>query len=413
LYTSLAILAALLLLYSLVAAELEKHLVNGPVIFLLFGLALGPAGLGVIQLGEDEEAETLAVLAELTLALVLFTDAAKANLRVVSGSASIPVRMLLIALPSTIALGFFTCHWLLPGDPLWSIALMAAVLAPTDAALGKAVGSNKAVPLSIRQSLNVESGLNDGLCVPVVIVFATLAIGMPEGGTVGALAARHALEQLGIGTLVGVVGSLVAIYLLQRALEYHWLAGPWQRLPMIALPTALFACAQALGGSGFIAAFVGGLVFSRRAAQIDIKADLIDAAEGIGEAMAFITWVTFGAIVLHWIPSVLTPMHVLVAVLALTVFRMVPVYVSLTGSGLSRNAKLFLGWFGPRGLASIVFAVWLIELDVPEAYDIAAVVTVVVVGSILAHGLTAKPLAEAFARSEKARRAGSERPDPT
>jgi NhaP-type Na+/H+ or K+/H+ antiporter len=407
LYTTLAVLAGLLLLYSLVAAELERHLVNGPVIFLLFGLALGPAGLGVVQLGEDEEAGTLAFLAELTLALVLFTDAAKANLRVVSGAAAIPARMLFIALPLTIALGFFICHWLLPGDPLWSVALMAAVLAPTEAALGKAVGSNEAVPVRIRQSLNVESGLNDGLCVPVVIVFATLAVGMQEGETMGALAARHALEQLGIGTLVGVVGSLVAIYLLRRALEFHWLAGPWQRLPMVALPTALFGCAQALGGSGFIAAFVGGLVFSWRAAEIDIKTDLIDAAESIGEAMAFITWVTFGAIVLHQIPSMLTPMHVLVAVLALSVFRMVPVYVSLTGSGLSRNAKLFLGWFGPRGLASIVFAVWLIERDVPDAYGITGVVAVVVVGSILAHGLTAKPLADAFARSEKARPAGS------
>jgi NhaP-type Na+/H+ or K+/H+ antiporter len=400
-YVEIAVIAALILGYSLIAEELERHIVNGPVLFLLFGLALGPAGLGVIALEDGADTETLIVLAEMTLALVLFTDAANANLRVVSGAASISARMLLLALPLTIGLGFLVCHWLLPDESLWSVAVMAAVLAPTDAALGKAVVSSDVVPQRIRESLNIESGLNDGLCVPVVFVLASLSIGVGADETAGGLVARYVLEQLGIGVLVGGMAGFV-VYLLRWAYAAHWLGGPWKRLPMIALPLALFGTAQALGGSGFVAAFVGGLMISWLAAKGDLRTGLIGEAEGIGEAMALITWTIFGAIVLHQIPAVLTPMHVLVAALALTLFRMAPVYLSLTGCGLSHNAKLFLGWFGPRGLASIVFAVLLIEYDVPDASGIAGVVSVVVIASIFAHGLSAKPLAAALGRFEAA-----------
>jgi NhaP-type Na+/H+ or K+/H+ antiporter len=223
-YVEIAVIAALILGYSLIAEELERHIVNGPVLFLLFGLALGPAGLGVIALEDGADTETLIVLAEMTLALVLFTDAANANLRVVSGAASIPARMLLLALPLTIGLGFLVCHWLLPDESLWSVAVMAAVLAPTDAALGKAVVSSDVVPQRIRESLNIESGLNDGLCVPVVFVLASLSIGVGADETAGGLVARYVLEQLGIGVLVGGMAGFV-VYLLRWAYAAHWLGG--------------------------------------------------------------------------------------------------------------------------------------------------------------------------------------------
>src|SRR5210317_213845 len=194
-YENLAILAAFVLLYSLVSGGLEKTLFNGAVVFMAFGLILGPLGLGFLTLEVD--LELLRTLAELTLALVLFTDAANANLRELKHSFKIPQKLLLIGLPLTILLGFVTGYLLFDGLALLEIALIATMLAPTDAALGKAVVTNEAVPSNIREGLNVESGLNDGICVPILFIFLALASSTGADGSTSMLALKLVVEAIG------------------------------------------------------------------------------------------------------------------------------------------------------------------------------------------------------------------------
>ena len=199
-YENLAILAAFVFLYSLLSGGLERTPVSGAIVFVVFGLVFGPLGLGLLNLKVD--AEGLSTLAELTLALVLFTDAANANLGELKHSFRIPQRLLLIGLPLTILLGFGTGVLLFDGMTLFEIAILATMLAPTDAALGKAVVTNEDVPSNIREGLNVESGLNDGICVPILFVFLALATNAGVEGGTSMLALKLVAQAIGIGVAV-------------------------------------------------------------------------------------------------------------------------------------------------------------------------------------------------------------------
>jgi NhaP-type Na+/H+ or K+/H+ antiporter len=396
-YETLAILAAFLFVYSGVAGRLERTPISGPVVFLAFGLAAGPFGLGLFKL--DVNAEALKTIAELTLALVLFTDAANANLPVLERSFRIPVRLLLIGLPLTILLGFAAGALVFDGLSVLELAVLATMLAPTDAALGKAVVTNKAVPTNIREGLNVESGLNDGICVPILFVFLALAVGVSgEGGTTG-LALRLVAEELGIGLVVGVGLAVLGTFFFRQFASRGWIAAPWTELPVIALAFTCFGVAQSTGGSGFIACFVGGLTYGAMAKLH--KEEFLRAAEGIGDGLALVTWVIFGSAVVGQSLGHFTWPVLVYAVLSLTVVRMLPVFLSVTGLGLRVNDKLFLGWFGPRGLASIVFGVIVLNKSLPGGDTLSAVVVCTVVLSILGHGLSANPLAAAYGARSK------------
>ena len=391
-YQNLAILFLFGFFYSLVAGRLERTPVNGAVVYVAFGAIFGPIGLGLLDLSIEREG--IRVLAELTLALVLFADASNANLGVLRRAIRLPSRMLLLGLPFAILLGFGFGVLLFPGLGLLEVAILATMLAPTDAALGKAVVSNPVVPAPVREGLNVESGLNDGICVPILLTFLALATagGGEEGGT--ALALTLVAEEIGIGLVVGVGLTVVASWALEMALQRSWLHGPWLGIPSSALAFSCFTLAQFVGGSGFIACFVGGLVFSARApAQ---KHELLERAEGTSESLALLTWVVFGAAFVLQHPGNVDWRVALYAVLSLTVVRMLPIYLSLTGLDMRADAKLFVGWFGPRGLASIVFGVMVANENLPGNDTIVATVMATVVLSIVAHGLTANPLAARF-----------------
>lgn len=391
-YADLAILAAFAFVYSTVAGRLEKTPLSGAIIFVAFGLVCGPHGFGILNL--DVDAEGLRTLAELTLALVLFTDAANADLRVLRRSFQIPERLLLIGLPLTILLGFVLGYILFDHLPLLEVALLATILAPTDAALGKAVVSNPAVPARIREGLNVESGLNDGICVPVLLVFLAFAGGSAVGEAPMGVILREFATEIGVGAGVGVIFTFGGSYLLRATYLRGWIGETWMQIPIPAGAITCFAAAQALGGSGFIAAFVGGLIGGALIRKH--KEEVLRAAEGLGDTLALLTWVAFAVAVAGSAFSFLAWDALLYAILSLTVIRMLPVFLVLTGMGLTVPDKLFLGWFGPRGLASIVFVVIVLNANLAGAETIAATVVWTIILSVLAHGLSANPLSARY-----------------
>lgn len=385
-YQNLALLAAFLLTYSIFAGRFESRLLNGPLMFMLAGLILGPAFLGILQPRIDSHG--LRILAELTLAIVLFSDAANADLKVLKAHEGLPLRLLLIGLPLTMLSGWLLAIWLFPQAPLIELALLAILLAPTDAALGKAVVSNPKVAAPVREGLNVESGLNDGICVPVLLMFLALLIEEHTQSPLS-LAIELFFEELGIGALIGGTLTFMAWLMQRYSGKHHWQTPMWSQLTLPGLAVLCFATAQTLGGGGFIAAFVGGLLASYLFAEQ--KHDLLKASEEFASLLSIITWVVFGALVIPSVWSSFTVDVWLYALLSLTVIRIVPVLVSLAGTGFDFETRLFIGWFGPRGLASIVFAIMILDYPLQTGRTLVAVAACTVLLSVLLHGLSANP----------------------
>jgi NhaP-type Na+/H+ or K+/H+ antiporter len=375
---------------------LERTPISGAVVYLFFGLVCGPYGLRVIEM--DVDGEGLKRLAEFTLALVLFADSANANLGVLRTVERIPVRLLLVGLPLTIAAGFGTGYLIFDQLTLVELALLATMLAPTDAALGQAVVTNKSVPASVRESLNVESGLNDGICVPVLLVFLALASGSTSGGETLSLVIQLPIQQIGIGATVGIVLAIIASFSLRWSGARQWIAGAWIQIPVVALAMFCFALSQWLGGSGFIGCFVGGLVFGGLKKDHEVKEHVLAGAESVGNVMSLLTWFTFGAVVFGGLFQNFSWQVLVYAVLSLTVVRMLPVFLCLLGVQMRVDSKLFLGWFGPRGLASIVFIVMVMGEKLPGNNTLAAVVVCTVALSIIGHGISAVPLATSYGK---------------
>lgn len=394
-FVNLALLALFVLVYTLVAGRMQGGLVSGAILFTAFGLVFGPAGLGWLQ--PEIEAANLRIVAELALALVLFTDAAGTDTNVLKRSLTLPVRLLLIGLPLTIAAGFAAGILIFPHLPLLELALLATILAPTDAALGKPVLTNAAVPEAIRNGLNVESGLNDGICVPVVLILLALATEATHGGSLSGMALLTFAEEIGIGLLVGLGCAAVVVPIARFALARGWTEPGWLQFTVPALALLCFATAQAAGGSGFIACFAGGLLAGATIRRE--KHMLLGPAEGIGETLGLLTWVLFGAMVASRADDLFSLDVLLYAVLTLSVLRMLPVFIALWGSGLTTAGKLFVGWFGPRGLASIVFAILVLDAGVHGQGVIVAAAVWTIILSVVAHGLTAGPLSKALGRT--------------
>ena len=394
LYQNLAVIAAFLLLYSLIAGRFESKLVNGPLLFLLTGWLLGPGGLELLSLSIDSAG--IKLLAELTLVIVLFNDAANTNWQVLLANRQLPIRLLLIGLPLTLLCGALFGHWLYPDLPLLEMAILSTILAPTDAALGKAVVSNPAVPAPLREGLNQESGLNDGICVPVLLLLLALIAPTEEHTGTAALAITLMLEEIGIGLLVAFVLTALTVRLLKVSYLNGWQLPLWRQLTMPGLALLCFALAQTLGGSGFIAAFVGGLLMGRRLGEH--KHAYIDSCEGYGDLLSVVIWMVFGATLMPILPELLHWQYWLYAIASLTLLRMVPVWLRLIGTGLKPELKLFIGWVGPRGLASIVFAVMVLqnEPSLIGQRPIIATVLCTIILSVILHGLTAYPWVERF-----------------
>jgi NhaP-type Na+/H+ or K+/H+ antiporter len=385
----IAVLAGVIFLWGAFSAQLERLHLTAAITFVAVGVFVSqvPGPLDDLR----PSSELIKGLTELTLAVVLFTDAARVRFADLRADLALYVRLLAVGLPLTIALGTGTAYGLFPAHDIWTALLIGAALAPTDAALGSAVISNQIVPARIRRLINVESGLNDGIATP----FVMLAI----AGASSAGSEHHgpgtALIELALGVAIGVgIGGLGG-ELLRWTRRRGWLADDFAGPAVLALALCAYATAVAVEGNGFIAAFIGGAAFGNLSGHENKR--LLPFVEEISGLASLIVWLVFGAIAVVPALEQMTWQAVIYALLSLTVLRMLPVALACVGSGLSGATVAFTGWFGPRGLASVIFALLALEQLAGEtAKPVVTVITITVLLSVIAHGVTAGPLARRY-----------------
>lgn len=410
-----AAVAAVTAGYALCSRRLSTTPITSAMVFTGFGLLIGPLGLDLLDLGH--EAGPVLTLVEATLTLVLFTDATAVRGGDLRAGGFVPGRLLGIGLPLTVGAGRLLAWPLLPGLSLWELALVGAILAPTDAAIGKSAIADPRVPALVRHGLNVESGLNDGMVLPFFVLFLAALPGTTasEEG-VGGVLWRALVLSAAVGLAVGWGGGV----LLRWARDAGWATPGWLRMFVLAVAAGAYIPAAAADGSGFIAAWAAGFAFAaalrRDVPEAERQAALepVEFTEELGELLAAVSFLVFGAVLLGPALEHLTWRVVVYALLSLTVVRMLPVAVSLVGSGLRPATVAYIGWFGPRGLASVVFALLVVEEHVPGVALLGSVVAVTVGLSVLLHGVSAVPLAAHYgawhgraARTNPALREGS------
>jgi sodium/hydrogen antiporter len=386
------LIAACVILFAVVSRRFARSGVSSFMVFVTLGVLLGSAGLGLLD--EERDLEATMRLFEVALALVLFTDATALRVRQLRREEFLPIRLLSIGLPLTMILGLLAGLALLPGLGLWEIALIAVILAPTDAALGLPAIADRRVPRLVRHGLNVESGLNDGIALPFFVIVLALAEGSGAIATVGPV--DVVVRSLVVTPVLAACVGWVAGWLLSRAQERGSTDAGWSQILVLGTVAAAYSLAVAVDGSGFIAAWVAGLVFGRalrRSAARSPEGEPAELAEVVGSLLATASFFLFGALMLGPLLGSITWRTVAYAVLSLTVVRMLPVAAALVGSRLSAPTVGYVGWFGPRGLASVVLGLLAIESDLPGADTLAIVVVTTVVASVFAHGVTARWLA--------------------
>ena len=396
--TDIAIISACILVYSLVSGRLGKTIITAPILFVAAGILLGPSLLDWTDLQAASKPTEL--LAEVTLALILFNDAALIDWPSLRRNRDTPFRLLAIALPLIMIGGAFAAALLVPGIKIWQAALVGVILAPTDAAVGQAVVTNKRVPKRIRQSLIVESGLNDGMAAPLVAIFIA-ASGI--SGAVGSDSSwvTFIAKELGYGLLIGAGIGLASAVLIGRLSQWGWIAHTYEQIAIAAVPVVAFAFATLLEGNGLIAAFIAGIAFGNIARQLDVR--VFRFSEESASVLMLVTFFIFGAVMVDPALDALSWQIVVYALVSLAVIRPAFVALSMLGTGFRPPTLAFIGWFGPRGIASIVFALQVIGTKgLPGSAEIAVVVTWTVLLSIVAHGITAQPGAGWYAdRSEE------------
>jgi NhaP-type Na+/H+ or K+/H+ antiporter len=384
--TFLAVFISLLFLYSLVSRRLERTIVTPPIIFTAAGMLMFPALPAILKAGIN--AEVLFRLSETGLVLLLFTDASRTDLNVLRSVGNLSIRLLSAGMLLTILFGAVAARLVFPHLSIWEAGILAAVLAPTDAGLGLIIVNSPRVPVLIRQTLNVEAGLNDGLSVPFLLFFIALAAARVEGPA--ASLTQFIVEQLGYGVLVGGGIGLIGGWLLDLARRREWMTESFLQIGVVALPLLCLVVSKMVNASAFIAAFVAGLTIQIRFKEAGKHS--VEFAEEWGQLLNFAVFFLFGLAAILAMPQ-FSPALALYAVLSLTVVRMVPVAIALIGTRLSLTSVVFMGWFGPRGLASIVLGLVYLEQEIhlPGEATIRLAVIGTVLLSIFAHGLSATP----------------------
>jgi NhaP-type Na+/H+ or K+/H+ antiporter len=379
------VLAVFLFLYAISSKRLSLTIFTGPLLFASLGWLIGPDGLDIIETAADPELVTL--LLETTLVLVLFTDAMGTNTSRWREETTIPARLLGIGLPLTLFAGWGVALVLFGELEMWEAGLVAIILTPTDAALGQAVVSNPRVPKRIRAGLNVESGLNDGIALPVFFVFLEAAQAAEADISFASLVGEI-VKEISIAVVVGLVLGWLAAKLIIWAGERDWIAHGWSQVALLGVAFAAWSLGDTLGGSGFLAAWVSGLLIGRELRKI--QPGIREFAEDTGHVLTLLSFFVFGTFVLGKAASEMTWEASLYALLSLTVIRIIPVAIGMIGSGLQAPSVLYLGWFGPRGLASIILVLTIVEeSDLAGASTITLIMAATVGLSIYAHGITA------------------------
>jgi NhaP-type Na+/H+ or K+/H+ antiporter len=396
------LVALVFVAYAIAARRLDRRSITAPIVLVAAGTVLGSGFVDVLP--ANPKTETVRLVTELTLALILFADASTVKLRQAESDVGLPLRLLGIGLPLTIALGAVVARLVFPSISWAEAALISAILAPTDAALGLAVVTNPAVPLRIRRALNIESGLNDGIATPFVTIFLALVVaGAAEDGW-----ARAAVFGLVRGAAIGIGVGYIGGRLVHWARAARWSTPLSDQLVVLSLAFVGYGTAVNYSGNGFVAAFLAGLVFG--AASRGELNEATEFTDTVGLFSSFVVWVLFGAMFVG--PVLRAGVHlrpVLYAALSLTVVRMLPVAISLIGGRLRRETVLFIGWFGPRGLASVVFTLLAFDTLAGDqaAHGLVEVTTWTILLSVVAHGLSSGPLARAYGRRLKQQPAGT------
>lgn len=389
----LPLFVLLVFAYSLVSARLKQTVFTAPILFTLGGMALVLVRPELAELGIERH--MLLAFAEIGLVMLLFTDATHINLKTLKSRERVALRLLSIGMLLTILLGAVAARLIFPGLSLWEAGILAAILAPTDAGLGQVIVQSPRVPARIRKSLDVEAGLNDGLSVPFLMFF----IAVSQLGTDGAgqVLLRYVYEQLGLGALVGIVIGLAGGMLLGLAQRRGWMDHGVRQLGLVALPVLSVLACEPLGGSMFIAAYVAGLAVQSGFGEAGKQS--IEFTEGWGQLFDYFVFFLFGLLAARAFGQ-FTLVHLGYAALSLTVVRMLPVALALIGTRMKAATVLFMGWFGPRGLASIVLGLVFLEHEAHLAGEetIKLTVMVTVLLSIFAHGFSALPLIDRYAR---------------
>lgn len=392
--TTIVVVTATLFGWGLISRRMAQADLTAPIVFIVVGALLAWTGL----VAGPEESVALTPLVEVTLVWVLFSDAARLPLGELRHDVGRVVRLLGVGLPLTVLFGWALSAWFWPGLGLWLALFVGAALAPTDAALGLPVVTNPRVPSRIRQLLTVESGLNDGIATPIVMV--AIAGAAAAAGLEADEGAGPAVVQLALGVVIGCVVGALGGWLLRLARRRNLAADDFAGTAVLALALLSYGAALVLDGNGFVAAFCGGLAFGatagRRAPQ-----ELV-FLEQMGELLSVLVWLAFGALAVPIMLERVDARMLLYAVLSLTLVRMLPVALALMRSGTRRRTVLFVGWFGPRGLASLVFALLALEALGPVADEAVAIIAVTVLLSVVAHGLSAAPLAARYGTAETA-----------
>jgi sodium/hydrogen antiporter len=388
---AVALFAALVLGFIAFSAGFGRAFLTAPILFLVAGAAVGR-----VEAFASIDHAVIQTIAEVTLALLLFHDASQLQPRELRADAPLTGRLLLVGLPLTIAAGYLLARLIFPEIGVWPALLLAAALAPTDAGLGAATVLNPVVPVRIRRVLNVESGLNDGLATPVVLFAIAAASGVPDGGTEHAVV--KALLEIAIGAAVGAAAGFLSGRLLDRAHDRGWSQKDLVPVAALVVPLLSYYAAHGAGGNGFIAAFVAGTMFALAQVDLDRMHATLELTDQVAALLGFAVWMLFGTAIATHLRQLLSPEPLAFAVLSLTLLRMAPVALSLLGSGLRLPSVAFIGWFGPRGLASVVFALIALESlsESADAQRAVGVIATTVLLSVLAHGYTATPWARRY-----------------
>lgn len=389
--TGLLLLALFTIAFSMLAKRLATTMVTAPMLFMAFGYVLSTTG-AMPRAGAEE---VLHIVAEIALIVLLFLDAAQIDLKALRRHHIWPQRMLMAGLPLSLAIGTLAAWPFLPGWPLLGVALVAAILMPTDAALGLAVVTNPVVPERERRTLSVESGLNDGLALPAILLLASLAMGVSDQTGTGWLV--FGAKQLIFGPLVGVLAGLAGGRLLIWAKDHDTTSEPFEGIGALALAGAAYLGATAIDGNGFIAAFAAGLAFGH---VVKGRCNFVyEFTESEGQILS---WSAFFMLGLTLVPEALgnlTWRIFALIMVSLLLVRPVAVYLSLIGTDAAPGTRLFFGWFGPRGLATALFALLVVpRIDPGLSEPVLNIAINAVWISAVLHGLSAAPGADLYAR---------------
>jgi len=388
--------ALLIFAFGLISRLAERKSVTGPMVFMTVGILGSPLAFGFLHV--TPEMDGVKLMAEVALTLVLFIDASLIDKSFLASRSRIPTRLLLIGLPLTMITGTLLGVWLFDDISIWAIVLMALILSPTDAALGQAVVQSEDVPSRIRQSISVESGLNDGIALPPILICMAL-LGAEAGGHEGGWAG-FVIRQVTLGPLVGLIVGWLGGYLMQKMSDRGWMEPTFQRLSALPLAILAYAFAESVEGNGFIAAFVAGLGLTMGMTSDHVRHQLQEFGETEGVQLILIVFLIFGLAIVPAVAPYWGTTELVYALASLTLLRMIPVAISLLGAKLDWQTIAFIGWFGPRGIASVLYLLMALAALGFEGYErVMSVVVLTVMISVYAHGITAMPLSRRYGRT--------------